>query len=318
MPHSDHDQLFRDTFEHPRHALGLVRQWVPAAIAEQIDWATLKLESGAFVDGVSSKYADLLFSVRFRDGRPLLLQLLIEHQSTSPARAALKIAGYVVRALERYADEHAGSQLPAILPLVVSQCERPWSAACQLRELYELDPPTEHALGDYLLDVRYLVDDLMRQTEEQIRRRTLTVQAAVTLLALRGVRYSRVFTESFRRWADLMAQMTVDELGPVLVYALRVGEEPTEALRDVLSSTVNSEAGDLVMTTAERLIAEGMEKERRHMLVTLLEARFPGEVIPPTVRRRIAEAPADMLMQWFQQAARASSLQDAFAEAEND
>jgi len=174
------------------------------------------------------------------------------------------------------------------------------------------------------------VDDLVGQTEEQIRQRVLTVDAAVTLLALRSVRFSADFVEAFQRWADLLKQLEPEGLSPVLVYALRVGEGSTAALRDVLRSTVSPEAGELVMTTAERLIEsgrvegvregiqEGIREERRHLLVTLLEDKFPSEAIPANLQKRIAEAPADTLMLWFRRALKASSLQDAFAEAEND
>ena len=144
----------------------------------------------------------------------------------------------------------------------------------------------------------------------------------MTLLALRSVRFSADFVEGFRRWADLLRQLDPEGLSPVLVYALRVGEGSTAALRDGLRSTVSPEAGELVMTTAERLIesgrVEGVREERRHLLVTLLEDKFPSEAIPPNLQKRIAEAPADTLMLWFRRALKASSLQDAFAEAEND
>ena len=331
MPSSEHDHLFRETFQHPQHALGLLRSAIPTAIAEHIDWSTLALESGSFVDEVSSKYADLLFSVRIRDSDdPLLVQILTEHQSTPQPLMALRMAGYVVRALERYATNHGTGRLPAVLPLVVAQCEQPWSAALDLRELYGLTQGAQEAIGPHLLDVRYLVDDLVGQTEEQIRQRVLTVDAAVTLLALRSVRFSADFVEAFQRWADLLKQLEPEGLSPVLVYALRVGEGSTAALRDVLRSTVSPEAGELVMTTAERLIEsgrvegvregiqEGIREERRHLLVTLLEDKFPSEAIPANLQKRIAEAPADTLMLWFRRALKASSLQDAFAEAEND
>ena len=339
VSNTEHDQLFRETFQHPENAAGLVKPWLPPVLAERIDWATLMLESGAFVDDASAKFADLLFSVQVRQlegqRRPLLLQFLVEHQSTPPPRMALRMSGYVVRALERYAAAHDGAELPAVLPLVVSHCERPWSAARDLRELYALDPAADEALGPYLLGIRYLVDDLVGQTEAQIRGRALTTPAVVTLLALRSVRYESVFSEAFRRWADLLARMTPDELSPLLVYALRVGEEPTEALRDVLSSSVNLEAGDLVMTTAERLIEQGKKEglelgrqkgrqegeyeARRHTLVTLLGDKFPGQAIPGPVQQLIAEAPVESLAEWTRRVLTAPTLLDVFAsEAEND
>lgn len=200
-----HDRLFRTVFQVPEHASGLVQPLVPAPVAARIDWSTLNLESGTFVDEGSSRNADLLFSARMDDGRSVLIFLLTEHQSSPDHLMSIRMAGYVVRALERYVDAHGKPrQLPAVLPLVVSHCERSWSARLDLHELYDLDQHARETLAPHLLGIRYIVDDLSAQTEEAIRRRALTAQATVALLALRAVRITRLFADPMARWADLL------------------------------------------------------------------------------------------------------------------
>lgn len=67
----------------------------------------------------------------------------------------MRMAGYVVRALERYATNPGAGRLSAVLPLVVAQCEQPWSAALDLREQYGLRQNVQQGTGAHLLDVRY-------------------------------------------------------------------------------------------------------------------------------------------------------------------
>ena len=303
--------------------MGLVRSLVPAPIADRIDWTTLALEPGSFVDESSSRHADLLFSVHtVDDHQPVLLYVLTEAQSSPAPLMALRMAGYVARVLERYAESNGYAQpLPVVLPLVVSHCERPWSAALTLRELYGV-PSGGEEVDPYLLGIRYIVDDLSGQTEETIRRRVLTARAMVTLLMLRHVRVGRAFAEAFARWADLLRALSPAELAPVVVYALQVGEEPPEALRDVLQSYVSQQAGDMAMTTAERLMQEGeargemrgVAKGMAKMLVGQLLLKFGA--VSEADQQRIANAGTDTLELWARRVLTVQTLAEVFAEGD--
>lgn len=318
---SPHDRLFRTVFKLPEQARGLIKALVPAPIAARIDWSTLKLEPATFIDEVSTRHADLLFSVQMDADRPLFLFVLAEHQSSHEQLMGLRVAGYVVRALEYYVETYGKpQQLPAVLPLVISHCEQPWSAPLSLGDLYELDQPAHNALGPHLLNVRYIVDDLSAQTEEGIRKRALAAQATVALLALRAVRKTRIFANLLVQWGDLLRALSPIELGPVLVYYLSVGEDPPEALRDVLHSHVSPEAGDLAMTTAERLReegrAEGRVEGRTEGMTQLLMSMLTLKQIEvsPEAQARIDIATPEQLEHWAQRLLTANTLADMFAE----
>ncbi len=45
-----HDALVKTVFGKPEHARGMLRKVVPAALAETLDWSTLTLRPGSFVD----------------------------------------------------------------------------------------------------------------------------------------------------------------------------------------------------------------------------------------------------------------------------
>jgi len=53
-----HDHLFRAVFSEPEHAEGLLRAALPARLARQIDWTTLRpLRSSIVDDALHARYA---------------------------------------------------------------------------------------------------------------------------------------------------------------------------------------------------------------------------------------------------------------------
>ena len=112
-----HERLFLSTFDHPSEAAGLIRSLLPLSVARCIDWSTLTLESGAFVSTAPCRHTDLLFSARTVDNRPVLIYLLVEHQSSDDSLMGLRMLGHLVRALERHVKVHgATDKVPRARP----------------------------------------------------------------------------------------------------------------------------------------------------------------------------------------------------------
>src|SRR5690606_4592716 len=60
---SPHDALVKRTFSVPANAAGEIRAVLPEALAARIDWESLALEPGSFVDDEGrERHTDLLFS----------------------------------------------------------------------------------------------------------------------------------------------------------------------------------------------------------------------------------------------------------------
>jgi predicted transposase YdaD len=77
-------------FGQPEHARGALRAILPAALAEALDWSTLALQPGSFVDAaLRHQHTDLLYAAAWRDGSEALVYPLFEHQSTPPAEGLM-------------------------------------------------------------------------------------------------------------------------------------------------------------------------------------------------------------------------------------
>src|SRR5687768_9681764 len=97
MSGNAHDLLFRSTFSQVEHAASILRLLLPPALVARIDWESLTLCPGSFVDEVlSERQSDLLYSVRV-GGRRALLYLLFEHESSSEHLMSFRLLRYEVR-----------------------------------------------------------------------------------------------------------------------------------------------------------------------------------------------------------------------------
>jgi hypothetical protein len=87
MISNPHDALFKAVFGQPEHARGELCSLAPSALVEALDWSTLTLRPGSFVDAaLRHQHTDLLYSAMRRDGGETLVYFLFEHQSTPSPR----------------------------------------------------------------------------------------------------------------------------------------------------------------------------------------------------------------------------------------
>ena len=80
-----HDALFKATFTQPEHAAGELRHVLPADFVKMLDFATLAVEPGSYIDeALKERQSDVLLSIRTGATRTLVY-VLYEHQSTWPS-----------------------------------------------------------------------------------------------------------------------------------------------------------------------------------------------------------------------------------------
>jgi predicted transposase/invertase (TIGR01784 family) len=136
-----HDRFVRYTFSQPERAAAELRAALPSHVVSEVDWSSLQRESGSVVDPeLRQTESDLLFTARLHTGHPLLLYVLLEHQSTVDRWMALRMLRYVVRQVEYWRQQHPESTvLPVIIPLVMFHGEDgAWTAPRRVEDLFDL------------------------------------------------------------------------------------------------------------------------------------------------------------------------------------
>ena len=158
-----HDLFVRYTFGHPERAAAELRAVLPSHVVSEVDWESLRREPGSVVDPeLRETESDLLFTARLRTGRPVLLYVLLEHQSSVDPWMALRMLRYVVRQVERWRQEHPQSPvLPLIIPLVMYHGpEGTWTAPRRVEDLFDLPDEGRERWRALVPRFEYLLDDL--------------------------------------------------------------------------------------------------------------------------------------------------------------
>jgi predicted transposase/invertase (TIGR01784 family) len=239
---------------------------------------------------------DLLFTARLRTGHPVLLYVLLEHQSTVDRWMALRMLRYVVRLVEHWRQEHPESeQLPVILPLVMYHGEDgAWTAVRRVENLFALPGEAQ---------------------EERERWRALV--------------------PGFEYLLEVLAEQEGNEhLKTVLHYLLWIGDEAVhEATGRVLDSVVDAQhTEELMRSYGEELMERGRQQgfargretgreegrqegrlqERAEAVLRLLTGR--GLHVDETSRQLILSCTdVATLDLWFDRAIHATSLSEVLA-----
>jgi len=322
-----HDLFARYTFGHPERAAAELRAVLPAHVVSEVDWSSLRREPVSVVDPeLRETESDLLFTARLRSGQPLLLYLLLEHQSSVDRWMALRMLRYVVRQLERWRQENSGSRvLPLIVPLVMYHGPNgTWTAPRRVEDLFELpEGEAERQRWRALVPrFEYLLDDLTAEREEALSARPGPPLARLAWLVLRYGRTGEL-ARKLPDWVALFAQVQAgpegaEHLVVVIRYLLWTEDKDVHAAaRQVLHSLVDEQrAEELMGTWAEEMIERGVQKglekglarEREHIL-RLLTAR--GVHVDEAARQRILTCTdLDTLDRWFDRSLNATTLSD--------
>ena len=327
---SPHDHLFHRVFAEPLHAAGLIRTAVPEPLDQVIDWSSLTECSAALFDrDLNLHHADVLYTARDRQGDEVLF--VVDHKSESRRFALLQLHRYVQHIWDKWLGAGpARTHLPPVVPIVLHHDQSPWRAPTSLRELWR--DGGDLGLPRPAFDVLLL--DLARHSAPAIAAFRMPPIARLCLLHLkfaRGAPPDRL-EQSLRRWQPWFAAVAAgpggrDELAVFHAYTLEVAEMPAVRLATLMARLLGPTAGDLVMSTADKLRAEGRlqgqaegkaegkaEGEvlgRAAVLLRQLGKRFGPLAVD--IEARIRSATANDLDRWADRLLDATSIGEVFA-----
>lgn len=306
MAMSPHDRLFKFTFRQLDNAASALRSILPPALVAQADWSTLRVVPGSFVDAaLSERHADLLYQIEI-DGRPTLVFLLFEHQSSEDPRMGLRLLRYMVRIWTVWADDHPGP-LPPVVPCVLYHGAEPWTGPRSFQDQFDLGPDAGRlGLTDRVPHFDFLIDDLSTHDDAELQARTLTSMATAALLLFKHARTAPDLVERLVDWAEtLRAVVNAEEglraLEAFARYILQVNERvKAEDLVRVVRDALGEEAGRAAMTAADRLIEEGVKQGlaqgQAETLLKQIRLRFGPP--SPAVEAQVRAASTDQLDRW--------------------
>src|SRR5918996_529656 len=128
--HHPHDLMVRAVLSDLTEASSFLRAHLPDEVSQGLNWSTLRLAEGSFVDDdLRGSETDLLYEIeRVSSQDTVWLYVLLEHQSTPDRWMRFRLLKYCCRIWEQsFRDQPEQRELRPIVPLVFYQGERSWS-----------------------------------------------------------------------------------------------------------------------------------------------------------------------------------------------
>lgn len=331
-PTTPHDALFKWTFSQVAHARAELRAILPEALAARIDFDTLDVCPGEFVDAeLAASYSDLLYQVRIAE-RPGFLYILFEHQSSADEVMPLRLLGYLVRVLELQVRKrrHHGEAvlpLPIVLPVVLHHSVQGWARAAAFESLFDSGLMAEEEIARLVPRFEFVLDDISHLSDEELKRRALDQVTSLTLWAMRDARTPNRLIVTVHNWIRTMQELQfapsgVSALQVIFRYISLVTQMPVaeHVLKIALSKAPIAE--DAMTTLAEKWLeegkaqgreegkAQGREEALRAVLIRLLVLRF-GK-LTQAHSDRVAAAGESELTAWTDRVLSASAIDAVF------
>jgi predicted transposase/invertase (TIGR01784 family) len=272
IPHP-HDSMVRAVLSDLSEATSFLQRYVPEELSQALDWSTLRLLEGSFVDeDLRRSETDFLYEVEHvGSDTSLWLYILLEHQSSPDRWMRFRLLKYCCRIWDvNLRERPAPSELRPIVPLVFYQGERSWPYSHEFADLFTesvRDWPWVPRFPHELIDQSGMVpEEIQGELKTQLMQLLLMAayhpsvswmeQVAALLISLSsyepsgGVNYMRVFVR----------------------YILSTQEpEVAATFREVLRQQAPEGGENLMTTYAQELLAEGEEKGKVKTQVEVIE-----------------------------------------------
>jgi predicted transposase/invertase (TIGR01784 family) len=278
--HHPHDLMVRAVLSDLTEAVSFLQTHLPEAVSQALNWSTLKLLEGSFVDeDLRESEADLLYEVEHVSGETSLwVYVLLEHQSTPDRWMRLRLLKYCCRIWDlSFRDYPDQRELRAIVPLVFYQGERSWSYSSEFAELFA------ESVRDWPGVPRFshgLIDQSGMQPGEVQGDLKVRIMQLVMLAAYHP---TLAWMERVASLLDSLASLPpsggINYVRLFVLYILATQEpKAAQSFRDVLRQYA-PEVGDDLMTYAQELLAQGEIRAQVRIIENLLQEGMEWPVI---------------------------------------
>ena len=272
--HQPHDKLVKSTFSDPDNARAFLQANLPSHLTRRMDWNSLSLLSGSFIDPeFAATSSDLLFSVKI-DGHLAFLYILFEHQNQEDPLIGLRLLTYMVRIWNDYLRSNPGAtKLPAILPLVLAQDNKPWKSSTRFADLVDIPEGAVADIKKHIPDFEFQLVELYRMPFDKILG---TPMGILTLRALKAEKLQALLDDPV--WDEtLLIQLSPASFEMLMRYILdRDLDKP--AFRRKLKTLQNPKLSKNAMSLAEQFRQEGRQEglifSKQQAILEALEIRF--------------------------------------------
>ena len=287
--HHPHDLMVRAVLSDLAEATSFLQRHLPQEVSQALNWSTLKLLEGSFVDeNLRASEADFLYEIERVSGKDSVwLYILLEHQSTPDRWMRFRLLKYCCRIWDMSFREHPDQrELRAVVPLVFYQGERSWSYSSEFADLFAesvRDWPGVPRFSHGLIDQSGLQPD---EVQGELKARLMQ------LLLMAAYHPTLAWMEQVAGLLVSLSSLPYSDSGGMnyvrifVRYILSTQEpEAAESFREVLRQYAPVVGDDVMTTYAQELLAEGRAEGEIRTQVQVIEGLLREGVEWPVIER---------------------------------
>lgn len=288
---TDHDSGYKRLFSHAEMVRDLLLGFVPAEWIAPLDLTTLEKYPTEFVDDrLHNRRSDVIWRVRWGFDW-LYLYILLEFQSGVQRFMAGCLLTYIDLLYQDLIRSRQlpgrPKRLPAVLPIVLYNGRRPWTAPTDLAELIEPGPP---GLEAYRPQARYLLIDESAYADADLASQRNLVAALFRLENSRGAEVVREVVVALAEW---LGEPEQEELRRSFLIWLREGFLKARLPNTSLPELNNLEEARIMLS--EHVVDWTKQWKQEGLQQGLQEGRQEGlhserRMLLRQIRRRFSEA----------------------------
>ena len=298
-----HDKYFKAIFGKLDFTKEFLADYLPVELLNIMDMSTIEAQKDTYLDkDLREQFSDLLFRVQINN-KDSYIYLLFEHKSYRDKRVIFQVLRYMLEIWESKIELEVAKpsqegemradgnvEIPIILPLVIYHDKSRWTVKRTLGELIPNYEALPKGLKKYMPNFEYLLVDLSQWPEETVKSSSNYMIWLKVLSQTRHATSSQIrelFFEIMQLAHRLKEKDSVTYyLSETIRYILSIREDINEVEMKIIAERISTEGGGLVMSVAERLMQEGVEKgiekERIRMAKNLMKINLPLDQIVTT------------------------------------
>jgi len=268
--HDPHDSIYKLLFSEPQMVIDLLQGFVHEPWVEMLDFTSLEKVSGHYVtDDLRGREDDVIWRIKCRDSW-LYVYLLLEFQSTVDRFMAVRLMTYIgllYQDLLKSQKFSKNQKLPPVVPVVLYNGKKRWTAATQLGDLIA-DLPQNISL--YKPGLRYLLLDEGQIAQDELNPLKNLVAAVFRLENAQTHADIIAVVDDLLLWLKAPEQQSLNRTFTLwikrVLRSARTAEQTLDNINDLtevrtmLAETVKNWAKTWKAEGIAEGIAEGMEK----------------------------------------------------------
>ena len=316
-----HDASYKNFFAHSRTVADTLHA-AAGDLARHLDFATLERLPDSFVtEHLGQRHTDMLWRIGITGGGWVYILILLEFQSTVDRRMALRIMDYASTIWMRLGKEHLGpgGEYPFMLPVVIYNGERRWTAA---RDVADLLPPVPEELLGYQPRQRYLLIEIRAQDPaslppDNVLAMIARFEQAPTAQALEEL------AGSLGDWLDAIGEPEL--AGALVAWITQVLAQRFGPAGQTLQRRLRNEEDETMSTLIERARKWGEERDQLWLQKGIEKGIAEGiemerQLMHRQVSRRFGPGTAERLLPMLERITEPEAIvavADAVVECEN-